>query len=67
MSDAIQLAEAYRGLTTGDEDPPRPWAHLSHVGPVSDVSRVMGGREESRFTMWVDGEAYVVTIKRVGA
>lgn len=63
MSDAIQIAEALRGLSTGDQDPPRPWAHLSHVGTMEWVSRVRGGREHSSFTITVDGRSYAVIVK----
>ena len=67
---AEALAEAYRGLTTGDHDPPRPWAHLSHVGTISSVSQVAAlqiegqGVDIAAFGITVDGVTYQVEIKR---
>jgi len=66
---AETIAEAYRGLTTGDQDPPRPWAHLSHVGTISSVSQVAalqidGFADVAAFGITVDGVTYQVEIKR---
>jgi hypothetical protein len=64
VTDAIQIAEALRGLSTGDQDPPRPWAHLSHIGTMESVSRVRGGREHSSFTVTVDGQSFTVIVEK---
>jgi len=68
---AYDLAEAYRRLTTGDENPPRPWAYMSHVGKVTDVTEVAAlNIQASRvdmaaFGFAVDGVRYQLEVKRL--
>ena len=65
---SLQIAEALRGLCTGDQDPPRPWAHMSHVGvrAVGELAYM-----ESTFTDQAgfeitlqDGSKYRVMVQR---
>jgi len=65
---ALEIINAYRGLTTGDQDPPRPWAHMSHVGSVTGVTEaagltIRGWVDTYAFEMHVDGRPYRVMVQ----
>ena len=74
MANARQIAEALHGLTTGDQIPPRPWAHMSHVGEVGTVTDVALTRIHSAggttvgfwtYSMTVDGQGFRVLVQKL--
>jgi len=69
---SLEIITAYRGLTTGDQTPARPWAHMSHVGKVTDVSEpagltIRGWVDTYAFEMRVDGKPYRVMVQALDA
>lgn len=69
MMGARKIAEALWGLCTGDQDPPRPWAHMSHVGVtrVGDVASLTVGifTDHAGFDIETGDGAYRVVISRI--
>ena len=70
MSDAQDIANALHRLCTGDQDPPRPWAYMSGVGQVSQVSDVAGLTVRNWVDIWafqmtVDGVRYRIGVEAI--
>lgn len=70
MADAIQIAEAMRRVTSGDQSPPRPWAYLSGLGIVwvgdTTYLQIAGFTDKASFDINTDdGGQYLVTVERL--
>lgn len=69
---ASKIAEAYRRLSTGDQEPPAPWAHLSDnaigISKVSDLAYLHVGTftDQAGFEIMTEHGIYTVTVTRVG-
>lgn len=67
---ATDITTAVRRLATGDQTPCRPWAYLSNVGEISDVSEVASvsigdSIDGAGFDMTVGGTRYRLIISRL--
>lgn len=70
--DAQQLAGGFHRVTTGDQNPPRPWAYLSGLGiaRVSELAflNVAGFTDQAGFDIVMDdGAKYRVMVSRINA
>lgn len=73
MADAVQIAEAMRRVTSGDQTPPRPWAYLSGLGIVwvgdmtyLNMAGLAGPIEQASFDLNTDdGGQFEITVRRV--
>lgn len=68
---AQEITEALHRLCTGDQDPPRPWAYMSGVGQVGQVSEVggltvRGYVDTYAFELTVDGTRYRIMVQALG-
>ena len=66
---AETLAEAYRRVTTDNQEPPRPWAYLANKGitSASEVGylHVAGFTDQAGFDVVTDSGVFRVMISRI--
>jgi len=66
---AVDIAEAMRRVTSGDQSPPRPWAYLSGLDIIwvgETVYLETGFTEHAGFDLNTrDGAQYQVLVRRV--